>query len=187
MKEFGFWFAFVVSVLLFMEKTTAGLVLFDFEDVPYSSDAEAIETYMEDIYGSDITVIGAQVGSSFFSGPLGNDKYIHTIPRLGSSWLSISFNEVPITSASFDFGMILSSFHAFADDEGFLSRNWHFWTSDNSGTIYFDLPVTTLKFRDSWLGVIEVDNLAVTPVPEPATLFLLGLGCLALQRKRRTR
>ena len=30
---FGFWFAFVVSVLLCMEKTTAGLVLFDFEDV----------------------------------------------------------------------------------------------------------------------------------------------------------
>ena len=80
--------------------------------------------------------------------------------------------------------MIISSFGAFADDEEFLSKDWHCWSSDNSGTIYLDPPVTTLKFSGSCFGVIEVDNLAVTRVPEPATLILLGLGALALRLPR---
>lgn len=160
----------------------AGVVVFDFEDAPCYGRAAEIETYMEDIYGSDITVTGARVETWFFSGPLGDDKYIYASPWLGKSCLSISFNDVPITSVSFDLGMIFSPFYAFAEDEEILSEGWHCWASDNSGTIYFDSPVTTLQFRDSCIGIIELDNLVVTPVPEPATFLLLGLGVVMLSK-----
>lgn len=181
-KGNGVWIILAVSVLLFAGNAKATIV-FDFEDVPNYSGPEVIETYMEGIYGSDITVTDARAKTHFFSGPLGNDKYIFSSPWLGRSRLSISFDEVPIISVSFDLGMIISSFSAFADGEEFFSEGWHCWYSDNSGTIHFDSPVTTLEFKDSCLGVVELDNLTVTPVPEPAGLLLLGLGCLVLRKR----
>ncbi|MHC4460263.1 MAG: PEP-CTERM sorting domain-containing protein [Planctomycetota bacterium] len=184
LKGFRLWLTLVVSVFLFVDSAAATIVLFDFEDVPYWSDVGVIETYMEDIYGSDITVTGAGMNTRFFLGPLGYDKYIYASPWLGKSCLSISFDEDPITSVSFDLGMIISSFTAFADGQEILRESWHFWFSDNSGTIYFDSPVTTLQFTDSCIGIIELDNLTVTPVPEPTSLFLLVLGAVMLRKKR---
>jgi len=185
LKGFRLWLTLVVSVLLFVDSAAATIVLFDFEDVPYCSDVGVIETYMEDIYGSDITVTGARAKTCFFSGPLGDDKYIYASPWLGKSCLSISFNEEAITSVSFDLGMIISSFTAFADGQEILRESWHCWFSDNSGTIYFDSPVTTLQFTDSCIGIIELDNLTVTPVPEPTTFLLLSLGAVILRSSAR--
>jgi len=184
LQGFNFRLTLAVSTLLFLESAAATTVLFDFEDVPYCGNAEVIETYMENIYGSDITVTSARAKTGFFSGPLGDDKYIYASPWLGKSCLSISFNEEPITSVSFDLGMIISSFTAFADGQEILSESWHCWSSDNSGTIYFDSPVTTLEFTDSCIGIIELDNLTVTPIPEPTTFLLLGLGAVVLGRRK---
>ena len=96
LKGFRFWLTLAVCVLLFADSAAATIVLFDFEGIPYNSDAGVIETYMEDIYGSDITVTGARAKTDFFSGPLGDDGYIYASPWLGKSYLSISFNEDPI-------------------------------------------------------------------------------------------
>ena len=75
-KGLRLWIAVMVTVLLFVQNAPATTVLFDFEPLPSCSDATVIETYMEDIYGSDITVTGAWAKTCFFSGPLGDDNYI---------------------------------------------------------------------------------------------------------------
>jgi hypothetical protein len=195
MKEFRFLISVLVAVLLVQNACTAS-VLFDFDDddLPWWSGAAAIENYMEGLYGSDITVVSGRVGNGIIPGPLhdfSGDHYIQTGLGCGPRSFSFSFNELAVTAVSFDWGVRKASFHAYADDdeeEFFSSDGWDWWTSDSSGTIFFESPVTTLKFGGScFLGEIEVDNLVVTPVPEPATIFLLGLGgvLLTITRKRR--
>jgi hypothetical protein len=69
----------------------------------------------------------------------------------------------------------------------FFSSDWGWWGCGNSGTICFDSPVAILKFTDSDIWEIEIDNLIVTNLPEPATISLIGIGCamMIFTRKRR--
>lgn len=174
----------LVAAAVFVQNAAAEPVLFDFEDLSRADDQTAIEAYMEDVYGSDITVTNGIVGNGIIPGCLGDDHYIQAGPNYGMYWFAFSFNEVPITTVSFDWAVELNAFHAFADDVEFFSEGW--WSSGSSGTISFDSPVTTLKFTDSNVWEIEVDNLAVTPLPKPATVSMLGIGgaLMTLTRKR---
>jgi hypothetical protein len=165
---------------------TAGVGMattFDYNSLTLGAGPGAIESYMESAYGSDITVQNAIVGDGLFSGPLGPDKYIQD-GGSGQHWIQISFNAVPITSVSFDWGVEFDAFHALADGVQFFSLGSDWWSSGNSGTFNFASPVTTLRFTNSGIGEIEVDNLNVTPasapVPEPCTMLLLGSGLLGL-------
>jgi hypothetical protein len=143
---------------------------------------------MEDLYGSDITVTGARVGDGSLHGPLGPDQYLEAGPSWGTHYIEISFNDVPITAVSFDWGVESDAFHAYADGVEFFSQGYGVWSWGSTGPIAFASPVTTLRFTDSWLGEIEVDNLEVAPVPEASTLMLFGSGLsglLFLARKKR--
>ena len=198
---------FLALLALFMNGTTlATSVLFDFEDAQFMGGAGEIEEYMESVYSSDVTVIGGRVANwspgphgPFGPGPLGPDNYIHAGPDYcPSSWFSFSFNEVPITSASFDWGtilgvegpipMIVYSFDVFADDVEIFSVECGFdELSGNTDVLFFNSPITTLKFTVNPFAnfEIEVDNLTVTSVPEPATIALMGLGALGFIHRRR--
>lgn len=181
------WIVVLVLGAIFAEDAV-GVIVFDFEDAPVYGRADEIEAYMEGVYGSDITVVGGTVRDAllggWISGPLGDDNYVRAWGWCGGTGFSISFEEVPITSVSFDSGVVFSSFYAYADGEEILGEGWRCWGSDNSGTIYFDSPVTTLRFSNRCFGEIEMDNLTVTPVPEPATVLLVGLGGLMLRMRR---
>ncbi len=179
------------ALLLAMNGSASALVVFDFDTIPLNAGPAVIESYMEGVYGSDITVKHATVGNGSFSEPLGPDHYLQNVWSWSEHWFSISFNEVPITSVSFDWGVEIDHFHAYADGVEIFNQGWGWWSSGNSGTI--DLlavvgsPVTTLKFTNSYLGEIHMDNLAVEPIPEPASLLLLGSGLLGLAAFGRAR
>ncbi len=196
----------LLVVALFVHGTAlATSVLFDFEDAPFMGGAGEIEEYMESVYDSDVTMIGGRVANwspgphgPFGPGPLGPDNYIQAGPDYcPSSWFSFSFNEVPITSASFDWGTKLGvegpiplpvvALQVYADDVKIFSRecDWQD-SSGNTGMLFFDLPVTTLKFMlvGPAFFEIEIDNLTVTPVPEPATIALMTFGAMGFVRNR---
>ena len=188
-RKFRFLASLLLAALLFMQSATAVPVevKFDFDDdgLAYLALPAEIETYMEGLYGSDITVSGGIIGNGLFNGPLGPDHYIQTGPIWETSCFSFSFNYEPITSVSFEWAAVFSKFHAYADDAEIFNQGWSFWNSGNSGTIYFDRPVTILEFTGSCLGEIEVDNLIVTSAPEPATIVPLLLGGLLLRRRKK--
>jgi hypothetical protein len=168
--------------------SAAGAVVFDFEGAPLDGGAGEIETYMEGLYGSGITVVGGTVRDSLgggFSAPLGDDQYVMACDDCASSSISISFDDMAITSASFDYGVVSSSFYVLADGATIFGRAWRDWGSGNTGPISFGSPVTTLAFMSDSPGEIEIDNLVVTPVPEPSVVLLLGLGAMVLRQRVR--
>lgn len=169
--------------------TAAGAVVFDFEAAPLYGGAAEIETYMEGLYGSGITVVGGTVRAwlrpDVLSAPLGDDQFVSACDCCGSSSISISFDDVAITSVSFDYGVVSSSFYALADGMVILGQGWQGWGDDNTGTISFGSPVTTLTFMNDCPGEIEIDTLVVTPVPEPSIVLLLGLGAMMVRKRFR--
>jgi len=165
---------------------------FNFNSAPYPGGAGDIETYMEDVYGSDITVSGSMIKTIEKGG--GERCVGSSVSLLGTEFF-FSFDSVPITSVSFDwsaqptigtpFGV---NYYVYADNVMFFSRECPSWESGSSGTTIFEAPVTTLRFSFAGYGNAEVDNLAVVSVPEPTTILLLGTGGLmALGRRRKKR
>jgi len=188
MKELSFLTSLLIVVLL-VQNAGALTVSFDFDDdaLPWWSGEVTIESYMEGLYGSEITVVGGRVGNGIIPGPLHDypgDHYIQTGLCCQPHSFSFSFNEVPLIAVSFDWGVRMSSFYVYADDDEepfFSSEGWDWWAWGNSGSIHFESPVNTLKFTGScFLGEIEIDNLVVTPIPEPATISLLAIGAALL-------
>lgn len=190
---------YLAFAALFVQNASAMPVWFDFEDVQDPGDAEQIEAYMENIYGSDITVIGCVLGTNTAQ----LDSYVLPTAELQTQSFSFSFEQVPITAVSFDWLTAADSMHVYADGVEFFTKNPDCYAGC-SGFIHFDEPVKTLVFDGSSAALI-IDNLVVTNplqnthqirntysepyphTPEPATALLLGIGgaMMLATRKRK--
>ena len=195
---------YLVFAALFVQNASATPVLFDFDDVLEPGTAAEIEEYMEDIYGSEITVINCVLGTNPTPVEDQLDSYIRLPDDLPEQWFAISFEQVPITAVSFDFFAADDSIQFYADGVEFSVKNPD-CCAGSSGFIHFDTPVTTLLFETS-SAVMILDNIVITNLlnnnyrirnthtdqqlpavhnPEPATALLLGFGAMMLAVKKR--
>jgi hypothetical protein len=161
---------------------------FDFNILACPGDSSDIESYMESIYGSNITVTNAIVGNGGIPGPLGPDHYIQSDISLGEDWFEISF-DIPIIELSFNWGSTLNRLIVEADgveifDSGYVVYDFEPFSME------FDAPVYALKFHDHFLGEVGIDDLDITAVPVPGAFWLLGsglVGFVGLRKKSNRR
>jgi len=174
---------------------------------------QRVSDYMTSEYGSTVTATGAAAWRNAETTPLGwdwpgkadTDQWLRTYgsQSVTHGVFQISFDDVPITSFSGDF-------HVFVDTEGedftikAYGSNYGDRYSPNSGALLGSISWSTgvgsdrfsvsfvptqsislLVFSDGGWYDIAIDNLDVTPVPEPATILLLGFGGLLLRRRRK--
>jgi hypothetical protein len=173
---------------------SADLVTFNFDALNPGAGATSIGNYMTGIYGAPVTV--SAVGKPEAEGPgllynyLG-DRYIESEP--GSlinplpHVIDITFS-TPITSVSFDWGMYLDAFNAYADGTLFFDQDYRVLRTGHLDTYTFAAPVLNLRFTDGGSGEVGIDNLVVdraAAVPEPGTLILLGCGLIGIGVFRR--
>ena len=188
----------------------AGPITFNFNApaLPLGSDSAAISAYMTGIYGSSVTVTGAASSTNISPGPdwTGNNtQYIRTATGAAGDF-EISFDTVPIVSINVgSLGFVfnetdLADFVIRAYDSTFGNRENpndpsalvdSFARNPGAGEqinimtltgsdIIFSRPVTLLVFSDENVFDVGIDDLKVTPIPEPSTLILLGIGFLSL-------
>jgi hypothetical protein len=166
---------------------------FTFDDVSLGAGAGAIETYMEGIYLSDITVLGSPTitDATPLGIPLGSDLWVIANGETGGAgdWVSFTFT-TPITSVSFDWARTQNDFFAQANTMTlpFFSSTGSHGNDVYTGNTTFDFlsdplllergPVTILTFHNGGSGWIGIDNLSVRAVPVPAAVLLgiIGLG-----------
>ena len=165
---------------------------FTFDPLSTGASNAAINNYMSTVYGSQVTTQSAHVytGDGF-----NNTQYLTTKPSPG--YIDIWFTQ-PISSMSFQ-GYVFEatpgadfSYSAFDASNNLVdSASWNPGTggqgSYSSGA--YGSPVTHLRFSNSGMHDIGIDNLVVTgkAIPAPGAMLLgsIGIAFTGWLRRRR--
>jgi hypothetical protein len=194
MKKFVICLSALVLILGFGGMASATSKTFDFTGV------SNLDTYMDTIFGSNVELesLEPQTDSNIFGGSAAIRTKNHT-------WGSLDFDPngsglpsiFKILSVSFTWGVYEAStgddfvLDVYDDATGQWVDNYFkiSGVNDNafgaSGLLIFSgtMEVTQLRIHDNNSKDVGIDNLVindnrtgVSPVPEPATMLLLGLG-----------
>jgi hypothetical protein len=205
----------VVGMILAISGT-AQATLFTFDTVPEAllentDNQTTISNYMTGLYGSMVTVSDAGIRDNgdtstdwIWPGRSNSDNFMRTD---SSEDFEILFAITPVTSIS-GLGYVFE--HTTGDDiviKGYGSNytasggnvenpnpsalvgTWSANPGDNqqvSFSLSFSSDAYLLVISDSGEKDVAIDDLTVTPTPEPATIALLGLGALSLLRRKRS-
>jgi len=180
----------VAAVLVMAAPAAQADVTFDFNPlVPVLHGDTAISNYMTNVYGSSVTTNGARVGLDL---GFGMDPYIFTDILTGGDF-DIWFNDVPVKALQFqghvfratrgaDFRLKAWSGGSVVFNEAYFGGEGTF----NTPWIVFSDPVDHLRFSNSRVHDVGIDDLQVEPVPAPAAVVLgaIGLGLVAWMNRR---
>jgi len=78
-------------------------------------------------------------------------------------------------------GILWGSYTGVGGGENWLST---IYSGDAGSTLLIDITSNASTWRLDW-GQLGIDRVEATPIPEPATIALLGLGGIALLRRRK--
>jgi hypothetical protein len=176
-----FWWAiFFLLGILFLDRVLfAEMTLFDFNQTPtsprrHANDYVSVESYMEGLFGSDITV---SRGTTAVTG-MGNLDDAFLLNGKGrNSALVLSFDSSPINSFAVDWEVFKKGTGIIIKADGVVIYQ-NLLTKSESKTgimshlasIYFNSPIHTLEFIGLGKTKIGIDNLAVNiPLPGNAS------------------
>jgi len=163
----------LILAMLCAPSAAMSTVVFDFDDVPppmrRTPAGQQVETYMEGLYGSNLTVsqkTNAVRGTSILDPADSANRYLQIGKGKGPAAIVINFDENPIDSFSIDFKLFkkAKNLSIFADGELIdveaLSKAQRKKGLSGQKVFVFDTPVHTLEFLGKKKS-FAIDNLVV--------------------------
>ncbi len=132
-------------------------------------------------------IILSTTGNATLGGlSFGNDDLIEYNPTTDVATLFLDGNLLTGTGTNIDAAHILESGNIILSTTGAATLGGLSFGDGDLAEYNPTTDVATLYFDESlFSNNANIDGVYVTPMPEPATIALLGLGCLVLIRRRR--